>query len=421
MSRHPRIIIDPDDHPDTAKLLKRLHAPYDGVLVVELTSASKRTLYGLAASVHEPLGKRLPTEGSRMNGLAAWRQAAAWVIATEPEHLLVARANTRQRDHWERLTQLAHDAGAQPWLLVSGTAMSRGHKEFARDYAIVPEGPEALEADIPRARGTTPRGQIREFPPVPDEAAPTFLHTCRSMLTKSEFLAVESVYWPQFDNAYADFEAGMSDPRTWLARTAREIGRRSRGNLDESLVRLRAVQAAGLRCGYLIGADRSALAAGYTGQPMAAATDANLRALRVIPGPGDAALAVVSLCTHLPPPQLAQLNLDAVTAGGEQIHLPSGVVSVPPEGRTVLRAHCLERGYQGAGAGDPLFVCEDRRNPRRGLKRTDPHGLQQRLRRTAEKSGLILTNRDSWGHDKPPRWIARRKLSIIKLKELQSC
>lgn len=417
--RTARIVIDPGDSPEVAALLHKSNRPYEGVVVVELTDVGRRTHYGLAAAVMDAFGKHLPTEGSRGDGDVAWTQASAWVAATRPEHLVVARAHIRQRDHWERFKRLADSTGAQLWLCVHGTTMSRSQKDFARDYAITTEGPEGLEASLPRPRKPSFRNE--RFPSVPDDAFPTFMHGCASTLTGSDLHSVEYAFWSQFDRTRDDLQAGVTDPEGWLAGIASEIGRRTAGSLDESLVRFRAVQAAAFRSGLLVGADRAALAAGYTGQPTASASDDNMRALRAVTDPAHAALAVVALCTHLAPPALAAFNVEDLDEDGQRIVVDEEAVSVPGEGTISIRAHRIVRCLQGAAGGDPLFVCEDRRDPRRGLKRTTAHGLQQQLRRTGESSGLILTNRDSWGNQQPRRWLQRRGLTITRLKDQSSC
>jgi len=97
-------------------------------------------------------------------------------------------------------------------------------------------------------------------------------------------------------------------------------------------------------------------------------------------------------------------------------------IPIPGEGRYAVRAHRLHRLWQGAEQNDPLFASENRLAADRSPKRTEPKGIQQRLRATSRHTGLILTSRENWGSDQQPRrWLARRKITLTDLQQTPAC
>lgn len=421
--RLPRVIVDEADPPEHAAWLHQVHAPYDGgALVIELIPRSHRTSYSLAAAGHAALGKTLPSSGTRATATDVWVRLMMWTQALAVEHIVVARAHLRSRRAWEDLAQLATFARAQLWLVVSGTSPSRGQQEFARDWGARLEQFEELAARVPVPADTRLATTGPAFPPVPHDEFPTFLASCLQVHDGPEAAVIKHAYWETFDSTLTTLNQQRVLDEDLLTSLIGDIGRTCHGDFNGNLTRLRALQAAAFRHQFLVGIDADALAAGYTSQQLATASPQNLRKTRSIADPRSAALAVLALCTHQPPPVLAEMNLDDVDAGASHVRLAGLRIAIPEDGQAAVRAHWLHRLWQGATEDDPLFVSEDRSAPDRSPKRTETKGLQQRLRATSRLTGLVLTSRESWGQDQAPkRWLARRKVTLTHLGETPAC
>src|SRR4051812_21826388 len=101
-----RLVVDPDDGPQTAELLAAVSAPAAGRAVCELTPG-RATLSRLALSMLEGLGKRIGTTGAAGSSSEAWRRVRAWYSGEEIAHIFVARAQLRPPSDWRRLVELA--------------------------------------------------------------------------------------------------------------------------------------------------------------------------------------------------------------------------------------------------------------------------------------------------------------------------
>jgi hypothetical protein len=420
MPPKPRVtvVLDPDDRPEHARFLHSLGDVLEGRIVCEFLPG-RRTKARLAETVLTGLGKDLTLTGTARNAEEQWRRVEAWVAGEQPNVLVLWRAQNLPRSHWEKLMDLPLDESACLYLVVQGTATSRGQREAIRDHGLevvsfLDFQGRFTDVSVPGTPG--PTGAV-DFPTVPSDEFPAFLAACRSVLSDEDFAMVEARYW-------AAYEAGLALVReeSGLAAVEKKLGAfvrdllRDAPTLDEMLVMLRGAQAALFLRRYLLGIDRESLAAGYAAIPRPRLDEATARRLRRLAHPRLAALAVLALAVAPNPAPLSDLDVGDIAVDGDSAPVGDEHVDLPSAARGLVRAQLAHRRLQGAGRADPLFVSERSQAWTRSgeFVRTTPHGIQQQLRQIAEETSVPVATSEGWLRtDK--RWLARRGITVREI------
>jgi hypothetical protein len=420
-----RVVLDREDSPKHADLLRRLSDPVRGTVLCSVTPGS-RSLASLATDVLRGLGKRSDVRGARATQDDAWRCVAAWVAGEGITELLVSRSHLLPRNLWERLIELSAQTATSLWLFVQGATLNRGQRECIRDWPIERWTFADFEQHVRRCSPQpSPKAAAtacdEPFPHVPEEEFPTFLATCRALLAPSAFATVADVYWDTYRGTNSWF-ATASNGRTQVdvLDLARQIATTIRGcdDTSEVLVRLRGTQAAALLHSYLIKVRPDALAGAYVPTPLSAVTAQRAARLRIYSRTRYPAAAALSLTTRQSPRVLSTLNVEDVAPDGSRVELADESFEVSPHLSGVLRAHVAYRLSLGAMPDEPLFISEKRSNDntaRLGWGRTTAHGIQQQLRTVAQETGLAVAATDGFVDGDVRRWLKRRGVTVHAL------
>jgi hypothetical protein len=122
-----RILLDPGDDVRVSVGLLERHDPARGRVVVHPTPGV-HSAQAFAHDVLAALGRAINrlTAEQLVGGPAAWRAAAAWMMADEIEDLVVLRADRLTASTWARVLQLGTETGARV-LLVCHTPQIPAH------------------------------------------------------------------------------------------------------------------------------------------------------------------------------------------------------------------------------------------------------------------------------------------------------
>lgn len=365
----PRIVIvrDPEDTPETGKLLTRIHDVSRGVLVVRPAPGTSSPT-DLALAVLAALGKHL--DGRPVDDRSHWwDRARSWTVGHRIEHLIVDRAHTLPAELIHRLLGLAQAAQAATLWFVDADAYRTTPALTKLGTNLAVPAQHLLElADVVPARSHHTPGPTAQLPALtmPSAGFLTFRYACQRQLPAEQVQLVDAAW-----------QAAFGTVRSWLLRTP-PYNRTMRpaddeikaalpslaerlsvtlagllytaGNVATALLRLRAAEVALFRHGLLLRhrprhrSDQDHLRCPVT--PIVAAT------INRAVSTNAAAAAVLHLLFPLISTNRRQVTdlrswrVDDVHPSGSQLLTGHGAIPVPPEAQPVLRArlHTLRAG-----------------------------------------------------------------------------
>jgi hypothetical protein len=357
-------------------------------------------------------------------------------------HLLGARA-------LGRLGGLPQRCGLWLWLIVHRRSL-----RHAQQRALDAVGWHAMGFDTFQRRWTAasqlPPSSVQSdsFPAVPGADFPVFRAACRRLLDPDSFAQVDRCYrdalrqvlaWlakhnqllqalHRLDVATSQLDPawrGVNDPtaRNAHARSRRSLAQAWDGFTDqvarrllaltatpqspaETLVRLRAAQAAFLRHGLLLYLDPTQL--GMLDATQARTVlDAQVAArLRGCCTPQWTAAAAIALATHAGAPTLTRLRIGHLASDATAVQLDSQLFAIPAHARSLVRALLVERGDQHASADAPLF-------PARAGRPASDQTIRRALEQAALHAGIAVPG--SGSHQRPAAWLTQHGLTLTRL------
>jgi hypothetical protein len=392
------LVVDPTDSITCATAMTNLACLPRGRVVCHPTPGGSQTWLGCDLLL--ALGKRFDALQAEHIRAQAWHLAAVWLRAEAVEHLFVLRAHVLKVAALERLWLLQQMTGVRLWLVSSCGELTPAQRQVFGDAPL-----ETLSSDesvrvwrrAARACRVAHVGPpATAYPLVPTADFPIFRAVCRRFLDPASFAIVDGT----FARALAETLAWLSSqreirehfrslelelgelnakiPRTEYVldcqvRVHNELNRgwydfqrgainqlsaltASSGSPSETLVRLRAAQAAYFRFGVLleVRVPSHALRGAADFGPTVNVSIADR--LRGLCSPGLAAAAALALALQLGPHALALLRVGEIALSGTALELRGGERRVvPPHVSALVRAQLIQRRDRGARNDDPLF------------------------------------------------------------------
>jgi hypothetical protein len=396
------LVVDPTDSAVCATAVTKLACLPHGRVVCHPTPGGSPTWLGCDLLL--ALGKRFDALQAEHVRVQAWDLAAVWMRAEAIEHLFVLRAHTLKVGALKRLCRLQQRTGVRLWLVSSCGESTPAQRQVFRD---VP--PETLSSDEcvrlwrHAARACCAahfRTPAAAYPLVPMADFPIFRALCRRLLDPTSFAIVDRTFaaamaetLTRLDSQrdtrehFHSLELELDELDAKIPRTQyvldcqvrvhnelsrgwydfqREAGNQlnaltaSSGSVSETLVRLRAAQAAYFRFGLLLElhVTPQALHGATALAPTLIVSIADrLRGMCI---PGLAAGAALALDLHLGPHALASLRVGDIAPSGTTLELRSGERRVlHTHFSALVRAQLIRRRDLGADDDDALFSRQD--------------------------------------------------------------
>lgn len=442
------IVFDPEDTVDCVRLVAGLADRTLGRAVCHPTPVDPGGAW-LAVDLLVALGKRLDAPWLETVGRRAWPLAQVWLRAEEVQDLFVLRAHLVGPRALAQLVELQRACGLQLWLVVHRPALRPTHQRlldaagwrgepleaFCRRWSLA-----APNAHADRQIDALPEG----FPAVPGADFPVFRAACRRLLDPDSFAQVDRCYCDalrQILKWLAERHATLCNLARLHSRTYRpdwpwaELDDARRGERSrtlalvwdhftmqvanrlhaltvtsrspaETLVRLRAAQAAFLRYGLLLQLDPAVLAT-FNAQHGRPVLDEHVAALlRGCCTPLHTAAAALALITDAHPDELVRLRVGDITHDGGAVRLAGQLFTVPEYAQSLVRALLVQRGDQQATPDAPLFA-----GYRGRCASSDT--MRRILDRVALQAGVIIPSLRSF--ERPPRpaaWLVEHGLTL---------
>ena len=201
------VLFDPDDDAAViAKLLAR-HDPSGGCMVVHPTpgAGGKGSLaYDLLAALGRPV---TALEQDRLGGVsAAWRSAAAWMVADRIEHLVVLRAHLLDPATALPLIELAADIGTALLLVVHAREIPLQLRLLLGSVGMSQVDVHDAVRELDAARSPAPVRQVnRQYPALPHHLPKVQLTHYRADVYRKHagaaFTRVDALYGRGLDTA----------------------------------------------------------------------------------------------------------------------------------------------------------------------------------------------------------------------------
>jgi len=227
----------------------------------------------------------------------------------------------------------------------------------------------------------------RRDPIWPDEREPSSIRAGRDQARKSLALAWDS------------FTSRVAERLVALTTTDHTPG--------QTLVRLRAAQAAFLRYGLLLNLDPTMLAMTGNRDGRPTLTPQVAARLRGCCTPRYTAAAALALATGATAADLARLNLGDLTPDAAVVHLAGHQVPIPTHARSLVRALLIQRRDQHANATAPLFA------GRAPGQRASEHTIRALLEQATLHAGVAIPG--TRNVHRPTAWFARHGLTLTRL------
>ena len=375
----PRVVIvrDPEDTPDTGRLLTRIHDVSRGVLVVRPAPGTNSPTE-LALAVLAALGKHLDVrpidDRSRW-----WDRARSWTVGHRIEHLVVDRAHTLPAELIHRLLGLAQAAQAATLWFVDADAYrtSTALTKLGTNLAVTVQHLFELVDVIP-SWPQHPPGLAAQLPALimPSAGFLTFRYACQRQLPAEQVRLVDTawqatfnmvrsglLHMPPYDRTMrpADEQIKAALPGLAESLSVTLAGLLyTAGNSATALLRLRAAEVALFRHGLLLRhrprhhGDQDHLRCPLT--PIVAAT------INRAVSTNAAAAAVLHLLFPLisadrkQVTELRSWRVDDVHPDGSQLLTSYGAIPVPPEAQPALRARLHTLQTEGRPAEDTPLI-----------------------------------------------------------------
>ena len=355
------LVVDAEDDPTTQARLRALNDPSGGVAIVDPTPCLA-TAHDLVVDMLVALGKRFDALRREHVGVEALALLATWLEAERTEHVVLLNAHLLPAALWRQLPGLA--GAAQLWL-VTGPDERTGSRQGALEVVEVVEV-SMVEMEATLTSKPTAPGIDAECV-LPGDDFPTFRAACRRRLTASQFAAVDHHYRETF-NQTREWLLRHPDLRELAEDEAASQLRRSvcaSANAGETLVKLRAAQAAYFVSGFLVRLNRTRSRGRTwtaTSPPDVAAeglTRAGADRARRAAAPWNACALALWKTGSVSFGAMARLCVGDVAEDGDRVWSSELDLTVPAYGRGILRAQRLWRSRSGASKHDWLFVDDD--------------------------------------------------------------
>jgi hypothetical protein len=432
---NPRIVIvrDPEDTPDTGKLLTRIHDVSRGVLVVRPAPATSSPSE-LALAVLAALGKHLDGRPAGDRG-RWWDRARSWTVGHRIEHLVVDRAHTLPAELIHRLLELAQTAQAATLWFVDADAY-RTSAALARlgDGPAVPAQQLLELADVVPGRAQHPPDLGAQLPALimPTAGFLTFRCACQQQLPAEQVRPADAAWQATFGAVRSGLlhlppyhrSVRPSDEliKAALPRLAESLSVTlagllyTAGNAATALLRLRAAEAALFRHGLLLRhrprprSDRDHLRCPVT--PIVAAT------INRAVSTNAAAAAVLHLLFPLISTDRRQVSelrswrVHDVHPDARQLLTGHGAIPVPAEAQPALRARVHTLHADGRTTDDTALIDQRR------------HSLAELARQVLAPLGLTRPGpagpapTSTYLYGCATAWMAERGMSLHALADL---
>jgi hypothetical protein len=243
------IVVDSEDDPTFADALSARASPPGGVVVVRPVPGVSE-LNHLAADLLIGLGKRFDALAREKQSRRAWVLATVWLQAERTRHVVVVDADRLPPSAWLAMTAFAQTTAAHVWFIASTQPPSPGQSKAAGTP------PRVALADFLAALPVAARPEpVRLEGPLPGDDFLTFRASCRELLPMERFGVVDRVYRRFFVDTFNALtrlrRAGRRPSEQWVLDHLRQAVSTASGP-NETLVRLRAAQAACFRLGLLV-------------------------------------------------------------------------------------------------------------------------------------------------------------------------
>ena len=255
---------------------------------------------------------------------------------------------------------------------------------------------------------------VPDFPAVPSDNYPTFRAEARRVLSAAEFAHVDATYRAALTTAATAFaqlaEGSGITEETVLTEIRRQLHRC--GTTEEMVVRVRGIQAAAHRAGWLVSAVLPRLVVtGEMASRAAVHSPSTWRRLRAYREPyrgAACALAALDLSVQT----ISGIRIADVGDGGLNVEVPMAggrvVLAVPGGADLYLRAQVAHRLIQGADVDELLFATEE--GP------MTPKHLADAIRAPITEVGVPLYSQTLERVElDPKRWAHRWGLSVQEL------
>ena len=361
------VAVDPDGVAPAAAAA--WSCPEGGVVVV-MARPGQRHLGWLLTDLARALGKVNTSADRAGGGGVVAPRGLAWLVTEGVIDLVVLHAEWLAARQAVQLCHLCDLSGTRLWL-IADTGIGDGLAAVATGYGVEPEPLAVLEAHL----GTVARSKhpaapetraISAFPPVSDEAVPSFLARASADLPPDDAARVRSVFLEGFDAMVELVELGGTITSEQVAGFAVARIRQS-SDPSEAVTYIRGVQAAGLRAGWLVRIDARRLrATGSAAGGPVQLTPADWGRLGVYGRPRVLAIAVLA-CLGASVETITDLPAQAVALDGATVDLGSEQVAVPEPARRYLGAQHLFR-LAGSDPRDGRYAIGTRSDGELGLR-----------------------------------------------------
>jgi hypothetical protein len=444
------VVFDPDDTVDCMRLVAGLADRTLGRVVCHPTPVNPGGSW-LVADLLVALGKRLDAPWLESAGRRAWPLVQVWLRAEEVKDLFVLRTHLLGARALGRLVELQRVCGLRLWLVVHRPALRPTQQRLLDAAGWRREPLEAFHRRWrPAARTTDANRQVDAhrdgFPAVPGADFPVFRAACRRLLDPDSFAHVDRYYcdalretlkwlaerhatlrklerlhsqmhrqgWPRAEpDSALTREHSHTLALAWdhftneVAYRLHALTATSRSPA-ETLVRLRAAQAAFLRFGLLLQLDPAMLATFDTEHGRPVLDEPVATRLRGCCTPLHTAAAALALLTGAHPEELVRLRIGDVTHDGGAVRLAGQPFTVPSYAQSLVRALLLQRGQQHATPDAPLLAGSSGRY-------ATSDTVRRTLDRIALQAGVIIPSRGSFeGPSGPAAWLAQHGLTLAR-------
>jgi hypothetical protein len=412
-----KIVLDLVDADAEARIVDRHARPGSGCVVADV--AGERGAIALTRAVAAGLGKRANRTGGGARAYAASECATAWLLADQPEHLIVRRAQFLDRYGWDAAVALARLCQVQLWLVVDGTALRRWQLQLAQHHSIeiidydafqtifaaTADAVAAAAATAPLVLPELPRTHFLNFPP---------LHALDD--AERALVGVAFAETKQCLHARIEREGSARHAESALA-LVRDVLQEA-ASADDALVRFRAAQQILFLRGWLLHADDTDVvnASGATG--WSRLDQATCVALRSYLRTSFAAAAVLRIAARRSPDVLVAINICDVADDGSRVSIGETSIDIPADAHAILRAHLIVRRTEGAVASDPFFAPIPKNPHERPVGRLSAGGMRHLLKTVADELRIPLLGKLASGGTRaetPQAWARRAKIRLVVL------
>ncbi len=408
-----RIVTDSAYWPELVDYATRL-SDVDQHILAFAPKPGARTIDWIASDLLGALGKRREVSGAARNERERLRLAGVWLAAEEIRELVIVGAESLRGNIWRVLLDLCLEVDCALTLIVSGTELSRGKKEFVRDWnfdrVTLDEAIEAWPKPAEPGAASSPSEPM--FPVVPRTYFAFFRASARELMSAEGFEIVDALFAETFKRANETFPwngAGEEQLAQWMH--ALVAGAET---YDQALVQIRATQAACFAQDYLLDVDDARFAAQAEDASITPLNADIAHRLRWYQQPRYAAIGAIVVATGLPGWGLEALKIGDVAADGSSIETVNGRRSVPQCARALVRAQLIDRTTNGAGTDDPLFGGEAQ--GRDAELSVTGRSLQMLCKKVSFETGIRLAGHWTSKEAKADRgWMSRHGIRLRKL------